>query len=215
MMVVVEAVVASAAQAACGSLVLSHAGRTVDLTPPWRRLSMIDALRDYAGLDWADLTDDDAAARIARERELKLDRKPTVATVMKKLVDELVEPNLVDPTHLVDHPVIMSPLAKRDPERPELTQRFESFVSGVELANAFSELNDPLDQRGRFEQQSAEKAAGDDEAHPMDEDFLEALEPGMPPTGGLGIGRARRVMLLTDTRSIRDVILFPLMKPEE
>ncbi len=214
-MELVEAIVAAAAEAVCGALRITHNGRAVDLTPPWRRLSMIDALKEYAGLDWADLTDDAAAARIAADRGLKLDRKPTVATVVKKLVDELVEPNLIDPTHLVDHPVVMSPLSKRDPERPEITQRFESFVSGVELANAFSELNDPIDQRGRFEQQVAEKAAGDEEAHPMDEDFLEALEHGMPPTGGLGIGVDRLFMLLTDTHTIREVILFPLMKPAD
>jgi lysyl-tRNA synthetase class 2 len=162
----------------------------------------------------SDLADDESAARLATNRGLRIDGPRNVGSVLKKLVDEFVEPRLTQPTHLMEHPVSISPLAKRKADQPELTQRFESIVCGQELANAFSELNDPIDQRGRLEAQAAARAAGDEEAHPMDEDFLEALEYGMPPTGGLGIGVDRLLMLLTDNQSIREVILFPLMRPE-
>ncbi len=214
-MELVEAIVTRAAQAVNGGLTITRSGQEIDLTPPWRRLSIPDALAEYTGITMDRLDCDASAARLAQERDLNLDAAPTVGSVLKKLLDEFVEPHLIQPTHLTDHPVVISPLAKRHPDRPELTQRFESFVAGMELANAFSELNDPLDQRQRFEQQAAEKASGDDEAHPWDEDFLEALELGFPPSGGLGIGIDRLLMLLTDTHTIREVILFPLMRPEE
>jgi len=213
-MTITEDIVAAAAQAVCGGLQISFAGHEIDLTPPWRRLTIDEALREHAGCGIADLADDQAAARLAGSRGLKLDGRRNAASVLKKLVDEFVEPNLIQPTHLTEHPVTISPLAKRKADQPELTQRFESIVCGQELANAFSELNDPIDQRGRFEAQAADRAAGDEEAHPMDEDFLEALEYGMPPTGGLGIGIDRLLMLLADKQAIREVILFPLMRPE-
>jgi lysyl-tRNA synthetase class 2 len=212
---VTEAIVATAAEAVCGGTRITYDGHEIDLTPPWRRLSIPQALEEHAGLDIMDLLDDQSAARIAEERGLHMDGPKTAAAVLKKIVDETVEPKLIEPTHLTDHPVLISPLAKRKTGEPHLTERFETFVCGQELANAFSELNDPLDQRERFESQALERAAGDDEAHPMDEDFLEALEFGMPPTGGLGIGMDRLLMLLTDTHTIREVILFPLMRPEE
>lgn len=215
MMSLTEQIVATAAQTVCGSLTISYGGREVDLTPPWRRLSIADALEQYAGLRIGDLLEDASAARIAEERELKIDGPKTAAAVLKKVIDETVEPELVEPTHLTGHPVIISPLAKRSASAPQFTERFETFICGEELANAFSELNDPLDQRARLEAQAQERAAGDTEAHPMDEDFVEALEYGMPPTGGLGIGIDRLLMLLTDTHTIREVILFPLMRPQE
>jgi lysyl-tRNA synthetase class 2 len=210
-----EEIVAAAAQAVCGGLQISYGGQEIDLTPPWRRLSIPDALRQYAGIDISDLLDDASAARIADERGIEIGGPKTAAAVLKKIVDETVEPQLVAPTHLTGHPVLISPLAKRSPANPELTDRFETFICGKELANAFSELNDPIDQRSRFESQARDRSAGDEEAHPMDEDFLEALEYGLPPTGGLGIGIDRLLMLLTDTHSIREVILFPLMRPQE
>jgi len=210
-----EEIVAAAAQAVCGGLQISYGGQEIDLTPPWRRLSIPDALRQYAGIDISDLLDDASAARIADERGIEIGGPKTAAAVLKKIVDETVEPQLIAPTHLTGHPVLISPLAKRSPANPELTDRFETFICGKELANAFSELNDPIDQRSRFESQARDRSAGDEEAHPMDEDFLEALEYGLPPTGGLGIGIDRLLMLLTDTHSIREVILFPLMRPQE
>ena len=210
-----EEIVAAAAQAVCGGLQISYGGQEIDLTPPWRRLSIPDALRQYAGIDISDLLDDASAARIADERGIEIGGPKTAAAVLKKIVDETVEPQLVAPTHLTGHPVLISPLAKRSPANPELTDRFETFICGKELANAFSELNDPIYQRSLFDSQARDRSAGDEEAHPMDEDFLEALEYGLPPTGGLGIGIDRLLMLLTDTHSIREVILFPLMRPQE
>jgi len=213
-MTITEDITVAAAQAACGGLKTTFAGHEVDLTPPWRRLAIDEALREHAGCSMSDLADDESAARLATDRGLRIDGPRNVGSVLKKLVDEFVEPRLIQPTHLMEHPVSISPLAKRKADQPELTQRFESIVCGQELANAFSELNDPIDQRGRLEAQAAARAAGDEEAHPMDEDFLEALEYGMPPTGGLGIGVDRLLMLLADKQSIREVILFPLMRPE-
>jgi lysyl-tRNA synthetase, class II len=215
MMELVEAIVTRAAEAVCGGHRITRGGQEIDLTPPWRRLSIPDALAEYTGVTMEQLDSDASATRIAKEKGLNLDGTPTVGSVVKKLLDEYVEPHLIQPTHLTDHPVVISPLAKRRADRPELTERFETFVAGMELANAFSELNDPLDQRQRFEQQAAEKASGDEETHPFDEDFLEALELGLPPTGGMGLGIDRLLMLLTDTHTIREVILFPLMRPEE
>lgn len=214
-MALTEEIVATAAEAVCGGLRITYGGQEVDLTPPWRRLSIADALQQYAQLDIADLLDDASAVRVAEARGLEIRGPKTAATVLKKIVDETVEPQLIAPTHLTGHPVIISPLAKRSATRPELTDRFETFICGKELANAFSELNDPIDQRARLEAQALERAAGDHEAHPMDEDFVEALEYGMPPTGGLGVGMDRLLMLLTDTHTIREVILFPLMRPQE
>jgi lysyl-tRNA synthetase class 2 len=213
-MAITEDIVGVAAQAVCGSLRIESEGHEIDLAPPWRRVTVRDALLEYANVEWSQLCDDESAARLANERNLSIGGRPDAANVVKKLVDEYVEPHLTQPTHLTEMPVSISPLAKRKPSEPELTERFETFVCGHELANAFSELNDPLDQRERFEKQAADRAAGDEEAHPMDEDFLVALEHGMPPTGGLGIGIDRLLMLLADRPAIREVILFPLMRPE-
>ena len=213
MMELTEELVAHVAREALGTLRISYQGREVDLEPPWRRIPLLEALQELAGVRWREVRTDDDAAALARSLGFTMDKPPTRASVLDKLLQELVEPKLVAPTFLVDYPVEISPLAKRHADDPGMTYRFEAFVAGREIANAFSELNDPLDQRERFEAQAARRSAGDDEAHVMDEDFLLALEYGMPPTGGLGIGIDRLVMLLTDTPSIRDVILFPTVRP--
>lgn len=188
-------------------------GHTVQLRPPFRRATMDSLLREHAGVSLHELRDSDTCFAKARELKLGLDAKTTtVAHAIDKIVDETVLPHLIQPTFITDYPIELSPLAKRKPEDPNLTDRFELFVCGSEIANAFSELNDPDDQRGRFEAQQA-LAHIDDEAHPLDEDFLLALEYGMPPTGGIGIGIDRLIMLLTGKTSIRDILLFPLMRP--
>ncbi len=189
-------------------------GHSVNLKPPFRRASMDELLREHAGVSLHDLRNPEICFAKAKELKLGLDPKTTtVAHAIDKILDETVLPHLVQPTFMTDYPIELSPLAKRQEEDPNLTYRFELFICGSEIANAFSELNDPDDQRGRFEAQQA-LADIDDEAHPLDEDFITALEYGMPPTGGIGIGIDRLVMLLTGSPSIRDVILFPLMRPK-
>ncbi|MCL6450850.1 MAG: lysine--tRNA ligase [Acetobacteraceae bacterium] len=213
MMKLTEGLVSSLAHEVLGTMKIRYQGREVDLTPPWARKSLSQEVLEQAGVRWSDFPDDASAARVAERLGLRLDRPPTRARVMDKIIEEFVEPRQVSPVFLVDYPVEISPLARRKAGDPHLTCRFEAFVAGREIANAFSELNDPLDQRERLERQAQERARGDEEAHVLDEDFLLALEHGMPPTGGLGIGVDRLVMLLADAPSIRDVILFPLLKP--
>ena len=174
---------------------------------------MLDLVAEYTGVDIREVTDDEEARGIARERGIELKGTESRFTVLNLLFETFVEEKLIQPTFVIGHPTEISPLAKRDPENPDYTRRFELFICGKEVANAFSELNDPIDQRFRFEDQLRKKEAGDDEAHDFDEDFINAIETGLPPTGGLGIGVDRLVMFLTDSRSIRDVILFPTMKP--
>ena len=215
MMRLCEELVAGCAEVVCGSTRFVYNGQEIDVAPPWRRLAVADALRQFAGVELADLYDDAAAQRIARERELRIDGPVTCATVLNKLLDEFVEPRLIQPTFLVGYPTIVSPLAKRSRDNPQIAERFEPFVGGQELGNGFSEINDPIDQRKRFEEQLRQRRAGAEDAHPMDEDFLRALEHGMPPTGGFGLGIDRLLMVLTDSKSIRDVILFPQLRPEE
>ncbi len=215
MMRLTEEIFATAALATRGTLQLSYQGTEIDLTPPWRRISLFDALREYGSVDTSKLLDFDSAKELCRALGVHVDARATLSTLINNLFEEFVEPNLVQPTFITDFPTAISPLAKRRRDNPEMTERFEVFMTGRELANAFSELNDPIDQRGRFEEQVRIKEAGDDEAHPMDEDYVRALEYGMPPTGGLGIGIDRLVMLLADAASIRDVILFPQLKPEK
>jgi len=213
MMQLVEEMFAAVVTAVAGSMHLVYQGHALDLTPPWPRRRMMDAIREYAGLDWLAIETDAQAVAAGEKLGLDLHDRQTRGLVLDELVGTFVEPHLVQPTFLVDYPLEISPLAKRRPDEPRLTYRFELFINGWECANAFSELNDPLDQRERFRAQAMEKAKGDEEAMVWDEDFLLALEHGMPPTGGMGIGLDRLAMLLTDSPSIRDVILFPLMRP--
>ncbi|HYJ80180.1 MAG TPA: amino acid--tRNA ligase-related protein, partial [Longimicrobiaceae bacterium] len=191
-------------------------GHEIDFAPPFRRVTMYDALREMGGVDVPALPDEELRAKV---RSLGVSADAAGAMGRGKLVDELfgelVEPNLVQPTFLTDYPREMSPLAKPKRGDPTLTERFELIVAGKELVNAFSELNDPLDQRERFEAQARLRAAGDDEAQPVDDDYVRALEYGMPPTGGFGMGIDRLAMVLTGQPSIRDVILFPTLRPEE
>lgn len=196
-----------------GSPEIEYQGTKLNLKAPWKRITMIDAVKEYAGVDFNEVDTDEKAREVAKEKGLEIEENATWGKILSEMFEEFCEEHLVQPTFVIGHPVDVSPLAKRDPKDPRLTQRFEAFINRWEFANAFSELNDPIDQRQRFEAQVAEKAAGDDEAHPMDSDFINALEVGLPPTGGLGIGVDRMIVLLTDQPSIRDVLLFPTMKP--
>ncbi len=195
-----------------GSSSVEYGDEIIDFSPPWRRLSLIDALEDR-GVEVRSWRDDDDARAEADAMGIEVSSTAGRGKVMDEMVEELVMPDIVQPTFLMDHPVDISPLAKRKEDDPYFTYRFEPVIGCMEVGNAFSELNDPHEQRRRFEEQMRQRRSGDEEAHVMDEDFLMALEYGMPPTGGLGIGVDRLVMLLTDARSIRDVLLFPLMRP--
>jgi lysyl-tRNA synthetase class 2 len=197
-----------------GKTKVSYQGTEINLAPPWQRLSMLDAVKQYTGADFSDC-DDTQAAQIAKGIGLKTDKGQTRGELLYAAFEEFVEEKLTGPVFITGYPIDVSPLAKRMKDAPWLTERFEVFILGREYGNAFSELNDPDDQRARFEQQAKQREGGDDEAHMMDEDFVTALEYGMAPTGGMGIGIDRMVMLLTDSDSIRDVILFPTMKPKE
>ena len=215
MMDLTENLMRYVAEEVCGTTRITYQGVEVDLGH-FERLTMIDSVKKYAGVDFNEITTDEAAQAIAKEKGLEVEKtKNTRGDIIALFFDEYVEDKLVQPTFITDYPVEISPLAKRKPTQPELTERFEVFITGREFGNAFSELNDPIDQRERFMRQAELRAAGDDEANMVDEDFLNALEYGMPPTGGLGIGVDRFVMLLTDSYSIRDVLLFPTMKPIE
>lgn len=224
-MEVTEQVVSQAALAATGSMVITYQGKTFDLTPPWRRLDMTDAVKEITGVDFHKMNDDEecraAVLAYIKENPSALTEKEVKEYTRGKLIAEMFEeycedvPGYLDgPVFVCGHPVEISPLAKRDSKDPRITRRFEAYVNGWEIANAFSELNDPIDQFERFTAQQAQLDSGeDDEAHPMDMDFVNALEVGLPPTGGLGIGIDRVIMLITDAPSIRDIILFPTMKP--
>lgn len=198
-----------------GTLKITYQDQVIDFTTPWRQVSMLDAIMEYTGVDFKTIKDDTQARAIAAEKGVHVENDAPRGKIINEFFEGFVEPKLIQPTFIIGHPVEISPLAKRNAAQPEYTDRFEVFVYGRELGNAFSELNDPIDQRKRFEAQMTERAKGDDEAHMMDEDFLNALEYGLPPTGGLGIGIDRLVMLLTDSASIRDVILFPTMRPRD
>jgi len=192
---------------------ITYGDHVVDFSGGFRRLPFLDGLREKTGVDFRGL-DRDAVAAVAAEHEVEVKPAMGVDKILDELFSALVEPELIQPTFVVDHPLALSPLAKRHRDDPELVERFEAFVAGFEICNAFSELNDPRDHRARFEEQMDLKAKGDEEAQVLDEDYLEALETGMPPTGGLGVGLDRIVMLLTDCHSIRDVVLFPALRPE-
>ncbi|WP_138419967.1 lysine--tRNA ligase [Aquibacillus sediminis] len=211
-MSLVENMVAHIAKDVIGSTTVVYGEEQVNLEPQWTRLHMVDAVKEYTGVDfWKHMTDDEAKA-LAKEHNIEIQDTMTFGHIVNEFFEQRVEEKLIQPTFVYGHPVEISPLAKKNPEDARFTDRFELFIVGREHANAFSELNDPIDQRERFEAQVKEKEQGNDEAHEMDEDFLEALEYGMPPTGGLGIGIDRLVMLLTNSPSIRDVLLFPQMK---
>ncbi|MCT4585813.1 MAG: lysine--tRNA ligase [Peptostreptococcaceae bacterium] len=210
-----ENIVAHMAIKATGSSKINYQGKEIDFTPPWRRLSMQDAVKEYAGVDFDTIKTDEEAIKIAKEKNVEIREGMTRGHVINEFFETFCEEHLMQPTFITHHPVEVSPLAKRNPQDPRITNRFEAFVNTWEIANAFSELNDPIDQKGRFMDQLKQREMGDDEAHLLDEDFLNALEVGLPPTGGLGIGIDRVMMLLTNSTSIRDVILFPTMKPIE
>ncbi|MDD4587848.1 MAG: lysine--tRNA ligase [Heliobacteriaceae bacterium] len=215
MMELTENLVAAVAQEVLGATQVTYQGEVIDLTPPWPRLNMLAAVKQYTGVEFAAIPTAQAAREVADRLGVPVEPGASRGQVLESIFEARVEKHLVQPHFITGHPVEISPLAKRNATQPEYTDRFEVFITGREIGNAFSELNDPLDQRERFERQLAMRQAGDEEAHMMDEDFVTALEYGMPPTGGLGIGVDRLVMLLTDSPSIRDVILFPTMRPRE
>ncbi|MCI9514259.1 MAG: lysine--tRNA ligase [Oscillospiraceae bacterium] len=213
MMDIAEGILSSAAKEILGTYEVEWLGQKIDLTPGWPRLTMAEAVKQYVGVDFMAIDGDEAAVAAAKAAGVDMDGvEPTWGRALYECFDQKVEEKLVQPTFITMHPVDVSPLAKRSPKDPRLTERFEFFINCSEFGNAFSELNDPIDQRGRFEHEIALRDAGDDEAGMMDEDFITALEYGLPPTGGMGIGIDRCVMLLTGSDSIRDVILFPTMK---
>lgn len=214
MMSITEELIAHCAKSLSGTTLVEFQGREIDFKVPWKRASMHDLVEEKTGIDFYALSSDEEARSIAKDK-LKLEVKDSMTKghIVNLAFEEFCEEDLVQPTFVLHHPVEVSPLAKRNAENPHYTNRFEAFANGWELANAFSELNDPIDQKERFEDQLKQRAAGDDEAHPMDEDFINALEVGLPPTGGLGIGIDRMIMLLTNSASIRDILFFPTMRP--
>lgn len=215
MMSITENLVSEVAQKVLGTMKINYQGTEIDLTPPWRRLDMEEAIKEYAGVDFSTIETKEQALEVAKKHGIEIKPNFERGHIISEMFEKYCEEKLVQPTFITGHPVEISPLAKKDPKDPRKTRRFEAFVNTWELANAFSELNDPIDQRERFEEQIRQKDKGDDEAHPMDMDFVNAIEVGLPPTGGLGIGIDRMIILLTNQPSIRDVILFPTMKPME
>ncbi|MCJ7843008.1 lysine--tRNA ligase [Lederbergia sp. NSJ-179] len=210
-----ENLIAHVAKEVLGSTKIEYGDYEVNLEPRWRRLHMVDAVKEYTGVDFWENMSDDEAKQLAKENGIEITDHMTFGHIVNEFFEQKVEEELIQPTFIYGHPVEISPLAKKNDEDPRFTDRFELFIVGREHANAFTELNDPIDQRERFESQLLEREQGNDEAHEMDEDFVEALEYGMPPTGGLGIGIDRLVMLLTNSPSIRDVLLFPLMRKRD
>jgi lysyl-tRNA synthetase class 2 len=215
MMDLTENMISHIAEKVLGTKKITYQGTEIDLTPPWPRLTMIDAVKKYTGIDFKEIKSDEEARKAAVEVGVRVAADATKGTVLNELFEEKVEGNLVQPTFIIDYPIEISPLAKRREDDPNFTYRFEVFITAREFGNAFSELNDPVDQRERFKKQMEQRLKGDEEAQMHDEDFVRALEVGMPPTGGLGIGIDRLIMLLTDSASIRDVILFPTLRPRD
>ena len=215
MMNIVEELFSKVSLKVLGTTKVNYQGQEIDLAPGWKRISMIDSIKEVTGIDFNEINTDEEAVALAKERGIEIPdvTKETRGDVISLFFDEYVEKTLKQPTFIYDYPIEISPLAKKKKSDPRLTERFEAFIGGREYGNAFSELNDPIDQYERFKKQVEAREAGDDEAGMMDEDFIQALEIGLPPTGGLGIGIDRMVMLLTDAASIRDVLLFPTMKP--
>lgn len=214
LMSLTEELFATVAKELAGSLTLSCGGSALDLTPPWRRLTLIGALEEHGGAKRAELESLEGLQAFARKRGLAFDPGLPYGNLLVEVFEEVAEPHLIQPTFVVGYPLEVSPLARKNDANPSVVDRFELYMGGRELANAFSELNDPLDQRERLLKQAEARRAGDDLAQAMDEDFVRALEYGMPPAAGEGIGIDRMVMLFTDSPSIRDVILFPLLRPE-
>ncbi|HEX6727666.1 MAG TPA: lysine--tRNA ligase [Nitrospira sp.] len=210
-----EELISSLAQQILGKTVIPYQGKEINLTPPWRRWSYHQAILEVNALDPSALHDREKALAAAKRLNVPVNPNASLFTIVNEIFEETVEPNLQQPTFITDYPIEISPLARRKDTDPSLTDRFELYIAGREIANAFSELNDPLDQRERFEGQAVQREAGDEEAHLVDEDFLRALEFGMPPTAGEGIGIDRLIMLFTDQASIRDVVLFPQLRPEK
>lgn len=213
MMDLTEEVVVKTAEKVLGTTKIVYEGTEIELASPWKRISMIDAVKEYAGKDFTNVTDIEEARAMAKELNVEVEAAWGVGKIINACFEEYVEDKLIQPTFITGHPKEISPLAKSNPENPEITDRFEAFIYGREICNGFTELNDPIDQRERFMKQVEERANGDEEANMMDEDFVTALEYGLPPTGGLGIGIDRLVMFLTDSSTIRDVLFFPTMKP--
>ena len=212
MMDLTEGLYRHVAQAVCGTTKLNFRGNVIDLGQPFKRATMVDLVKEYTGIDFDQVKDDAEARALAREHKLEFMEMHKKGDILSLFFEEYVEDKLIQPTFVMDHPVEISPLTKRKPDKPGYTERFELFINGGEFANAYSELNDPIDQRERFKAQEALLAAGDEEANTTDEDFMNALMVGMPPTGGIGYGIDRLVMLLTDSDAIRDVLLFPTLK---
>lgn len=212
MMELTETIVSQTAQKVLGTMKITYEGQEIDLTPPWNRMTMIEAVAKYTGQDFTGITDIEEARKMAAAINVPIEKTYGIGKIINACFEEHVEDKLIQPTFITGHPKEISPLAKSSVENPEITDRFEGFIYAREICNGFTELNDPIDQRERFVKQVEERKAGDDEAHMMDEDFVNALEYGLPPTGGLGIGIDRLVMFLTDSTSIRDVLFFPHMR---
>ena len=213
MMDLTEEVVVKTAEKVLGTTTINYEGTTIELASPWKRMSMIEAVKEYSGKDFTDVTDLEEARGIAKELNVAIEPSFGIGKIINACFEEYVEDKLIQPTFITGHPKEISPLAKSNPENPEITDRFEAYIYGREICNGFTELNDPIDQKERFLKQVEERANGDEEANMMDEDFVNALEYGLPPTGGLGIGIDRLVMFLTNSSTIRDVLFFPTMKP--
>ena len=200
----------------CGKTTFNYRGHEIDLKGPWKRISMVDAIKEVVGIDFSKEMSVEEALKLASEHSIEVENhEHTVGHIINLFFEKYVEETLIQPTFLYGHPVEISPLTKKNPDDPRFVDRFELFIAGGECANAYTELNDPIDQLERFEEQLKEKDLGNDEANDLDMDFIEALEYGMPPAGGIGFGIDRLIMLFTEQDSIRDVLLFPLMKPED
>jgi len=212
MMELTENMFRHVAQEVCGTTLIPYAEEMIDLGKPFERLTMVDAVKKYTGIDFDEIPDADAAKKLADEKGIHYEARHGKGDILSLFFEEYVEEHLIQPTFVMDHPVEISPLTKRKPDKPDYVERFELFIYGREMCNAYSELNDPIDQRERFRAQEAALAAGDEEANTTDEDFMNALELGMPPTGGIGYGIDRLIMLLTNSPAIRDVLLFPTMR---
>lgn len=213
MMELAEGIISTVATEVLGTTKIIYQNQEIDLTPPWTRMTMTEAVKKFTGIDFDNVASDEEAHKIAKEKKVHVKDNLSKGEILNVMFEEFVEEHLIQPTFIYDYPVEVSPLTKKKPDRPDLTERFEFFITSREMGNAYSELNDPIDQKERFVNQMKKRDAGDEEANMMDDDYVNALEYGLPPTGGMGIGIDRLIMLLTDSYSIRDVLLFPTMKP--